>query len=188
MPLDLAIGFSRTNSFVSKAMQWFMRSPISHTFIIVTLNDRVKFTIGVDERGLHWQSWNLFKSKSDIVAVFIPAGPPVEDSFWWAMDKYGDTNYDYYAAGAIGFRNRISWIWKCVSKLWRGRLSSKNLTCMELVTRMLQRAKYPSVMNKDPEMFDTHELMMTMLGNKEEYRADFVSKVLDNTPYKKICS
>ena len=186
MPLDLAIGFSRTNSFVSKAMQWFMHAKISHTFIAVTLNDKIRFTIGVDDRGLHWQSWKLFTSKSEIVAVFKPTGPCVDSHFWWAMDKYGDTDYDYVAAGAIGLRNRLTWLWRLVKGVWRKRLDPDKLTCMELITRMLKRADYSSVKDVDAEMHDTQQLMQRMFMAIEEYRVEYVSDIIKEEPYVRL--
>lgn len=183
MALDLCIGFSRTNSFISRVFQWFMRSKTSHAFLVVTLNDRIRFTLGADDRGLHWQSLDLFKSKSEIVAVFTPIGAPIDDHFWWMVDKYGDTDYDYMAAGAVGFRNRIGWIWKVFKRIWRKSLDPHKITCMEFITRMLQRAQYPSVMKEDPEMFDTQMLMRRLFEVPKEYRVEWVNDIIQEEPY-----
>lgn len=183
MALDLCIGFSRTNSFVSRVMQWFIGSVISHVFVAVTLNDRMRVAIGADDKGLHWQSMSKFKENSEIVAVFTPICPQVEDSFWWAFDEYGRTDYDYIAAGAIGVRNRIKWLWNIVGKLWRKSLDEKKLTCMELVTRMLQHAQYPSMLSVDPEMFDTQQVMVKMFETPDEFRVEWVSDRIKDEPY-----
>ena len=182
MSLDLCIGFSRTNSFVSRVMQWFMRSVVSHTFIAVTLEGKMRVAIGVDGKGLHWQSMDKFKEHSEIVAVFTPL-QPIEESFWWAFDEYGRTDYDYVAAGAIGFRNRIKWIWRLFGKLWRKSLDEKKLTCMEYVTRMLQHAQYPSMLPVDPELFDTHQVMVKLFETPDEFRVEWVSNRIKQEPY-----
>lgn len=183
MGLDLCIGFSRTNSFASRTMQWFMRSKVSHIFVEVTLNDRMRTVIGTDEKGLHWQSLNLFESWAEIVARFTPIGPPLEDSFWWMFDEHGKSDYDYMAAGAIGFRNRLRWIWKIFGSPWRKSLDPKKLTCMEYTTRMFQHAQYPSMMDKDPEMFDTQQVMELMFKTPEEFRVDKVADIIKKEPY-----
>lgn len=167
MSLDLHIGFSRTNSFISRAFQWFLKGKISHSFILVNLSG-FEFVVGADDQGLHWQLLDVFKSKSKIVALFKPVHS-LDESFRYMVNQYNLTEYDYWAAGAIGVRNRFKLLWKWFGTKLRSLASSSKLTCMEFVTRILALESYNIVDGKDLEMFDTQQLLLAMQQDKSEF-------------------
>lgn len=139
------IGFSKTNHWLSRAIRFVTRSPVSHVFFIFfdpTLGD--VFVLEAANTGMVVTPLALFKSKNEIVKVVFPE-PPIPNTIKFLGTRLG-TKYDY--SGLLGS------LWVQIGHWFKQRwhnplASSKALFCSEAVVEALQSVDYPKTRGLD---------------------------------------
>jgi len=195
---DLRIGFSVSDSIVSKIVLWGSGAEvdISHSLFIAktvfvpsTLhisaldyghvdNAGIKggfvdyLTVGAEGSGVDWVPKKQFSENNSLKAEFDILGDRQKliEVIKTVSTKYGNAPYDHLAAGGVGIKHRLKWLWRKIGRWFRSKLSKNSVTCTELVIRPLQKVGYQGVQLLDPELTTAPELMKALYLAKDEFR------------------
>lgn len=141
MDLNLCIGFSTSNSWISKIIRWFTNSKISHCFVAVDLFG-ARLIIGAEAWGVDWRTKARFEEKNQIKVVLKPKALPIDNSFGWFVHEYAGASYDWGAAGATGIKAKLGRWWKLISHWFAKWPKDDALHCEEVPYKILEHAGY----------------------------------------------
>jgi hypothetical protein len=161
--LEITIGFSTTNKFLSRVIRWVTRSPCSHAWI--AFNAPVlgmRLVMQAESWGYELRPWARWKHENILVAEFIPRRKPLDNSLKWIATFLG-TRYDYRAALLAG-------LWHWLGRAMRGKFNDPDkLMCSEGVIRFLQKAEYEAVADMDPEITSPKRLLVRCFQRTSEF-------------------
>lgn len=131
------IGFSTTNSLLSKIIRRFTKAEVSHTFFVFELYGR-SWMLGSDWGGVVIEPMRKFVAKNTI-KMLAPVPELHDEHMAMAMESLGD-KYDY--TGLLGG------IFPMIGRLFRQKWNnpwnnSQALFCSELVAQVLRAADFP---------------------------------------------
>lgn len=109
-----AIGFSRSNSFISKAIRWFRKSTISHTFIMITNeNDEILLVLEAGKRQVQITSYYKYygNKKKCHVELYVPnvSEEKINEAII-KMIPYLDKGYGYSQLLGFALVSVLKWI------------------------------------------------------------------------------
>lgn len=143
--LDITIGFSTTNKWISRLIRWITKGKASHAWIgFYDPCLDVRLVMQAEAWGFEVRTWSRWKSQNRLVAEFKPSLPMAKSLSWIARSL--GVKYDWRSAFFVGLRRWFgTWL--------KGRFNSpKKLMCSEAVIRLLQHAGVAEVSRFDPEV------------------------------------
>lgn len=143
----MKIGFSTTNSWVSRSIRWVTGSSVSHAYIEFEWLGR-PFIMDADWSGVRIVPREKFRDQ--VVALI-----PVQVDLHLAFDFVGD-RYDY--GGLLG----MGWVilGRFLKRKWRNPFANARARfCSEMIVHMLQRAHYPGSGSLDPSTTSPQDLL-----------------------------
>ena len=164
--------FSRGRGLLSRLVAWFVRSRLSHaagSFTII----RVDMVMESTEKGVDLLPARRFAADNIVEAVVRPVSGTLatEDGMVshlsWLIERHGADKYDWMAAGSVGIRNRIGWLWRLIGGWLRRRWSRSAVHCTELWVDLLRHAGYLAVKGMVPELTDPPRLLRALAMAKD---------------------
>ena len=147
------IGFSSTNTILSRLIRWVTGGVVSHTFLVFEMYGR-PWLLEAEWDGIVVTPMEKFKAHNNIVKIF-PVASLTDKDISLAMDMLGEA-YDY--TGVFGII--ITKFGDIFKKKWRNPLNNtKALFCSEMVTKVLQNAQYPGSDILIPENTSPQDLL-----------------------------
>lgn len=137
--MKLRVGFSRTNTFLSKAIRWFTNSPISHTYI--RLDDEFlgnPLIIHADLPGVVIVHASLFDKNNDVFCEYEIENESLDRALKKNLSLLGK-KYNYW--------HLLDWAWFITFKRWVQKKienpteDPKKIICVDFVLRVLNCAK-----------------------------------------------
>lgn len=167
-PTDIRVGFSTTNTLLSKLIRWVTGGRASHAWI--SFYDpciQQRLVIQAESWGLELRRWSIWSKENILVSEFVPNGPDLTDSLIYLIDNYLNAKYDWKASLLLGVLNALK-RWFSI-KIKSRFTNPKKLMCAEAVIRFLQHTDYKSMKNIDPEITSPALLMKILQENKDEF-------------------
>jgi hypothetical protein len=163
----IQIGFStHPGNWISAMIRFFTKSKVSHAWIL--LDDdyfgtkMVMEAVGIG--GFRMVTYKTWLAEGNKVVQLINPLVPLDTSVKAAIDWLGDS---YDRLGFWGYAWVLFGRW--MKKRWRNPFrSSKEMTCSEAVTRIVQAANWPGAEELDPESTDPQTLMVFLLANNPQ--------------------
>lgn len=156
--LDITIGFSTTNKFLSRTIRWITRAPCSHAWFAfddATLG--IRLVMQAEWWGYEVRPWTRWLKENRLVAEFDPVdlefAPAVQ-----AMAQELGTRYDWGSAAWVGVKG---WVrrWFHSGLTVRPSRTPHQLMCSEAVVRLLMHAGYQFAPGLDPELVSPGDLL-----------------------------
>lgn len=151
--MNIKIGFSTSNNFISKTIRFFTRSKISHTFLLLD-----KAFMGEDmvmqatKGGFNLVTYSVFKQHNKIVELVEPGVSLVEGikvaTRWLGRD------YDYL--GVVGFLFVL--LGRIFSLRWRNPFNTDAVFCSEVIVYILKSSNYPGAESLNPSTITPQDL------------------------------
>jgi len=168
--LNITIGFSTTNKWISRIIRWVTRAPCSHAWIAYdddALGQRM--VLQAELWGYEVRPWHRWKRQNIWVAEFIPAGPPLDDALREIAQFIG-TDYDVRSALWAGTKRWLRRLFPAI----RAIRTPSSFMCSEAVVRFLRfgHSFYKTVIKGlDPEGSSPGDLLVSCRESYRELRA-----------------
>jgi hypothetical protein len=153
--VNVTIGFTTSDWWVSRVIRWFTRSRVSHAALLLRGTDLGDLVLEASAAGFRLSTVEaLTRGTTRLVAEVTPASPVdgvLPQVLRWLGEKY---NY----AGLFG----ESWVslWRRFGKRARNPLrNSTSMFCSEACVYALQLAKYPGADGLDPQSTSPEDLL-----------------------------
>lgn len=170
VPLNITVGFSTTPKLASRLIRWVTRSPVSHAFVVFDVPVFGRVVMQAEVWGYEIRPWSLWQQQNQLVAEFIPTGPPLGPSIAKLAPCYLGRRYDWKAAFFSG-------LWRWCGRWLRGRLRSPyTLMCSEALLRILQHAHYSSMGHFDVELTSPRRVLDRVFEMALYYQKEFALK------------
>jgi hypothetical protein len=155
------VGFTTTDSLLSRVIRYFTKSDVSHSFMAFELFGKL-WILEAGISGVVILPWERLPKDSRIVDYFEIDGIMPKDLVS-AMDNLG-SSYDF--TGLFGFIFPIVGRW--LKKKWHNPWNnSKSLFCSEFVTSTLQSCNFPgaeSLIPSDTSPSDLRDFLFKSLS------------------------
>ena len=156
--MKVKVGFSTSNSLVSRIIRWATGSKVSHTWLLLEdMVDGVSMVMQATGQGFQLITYERFLKGSTVVDVIDPKQPidvGVKDALQWLGEPY-DT------VGLVG----MAWVelGRLFKRNWRNWLhSSSAMWCSESCIYVMQAAKYPGADKLVPSQVSPEDLLEFM--------------------------
>ena len=157
----MKIGFSTSNSLVSKIIRKITKSKVSHTYIKCQV-EKYDVVLHANQNGVEFDKYTDFDRKFDIVAEYdLKLTAEQEDAFMLYAVRQLDRPYDFL--GVAGF------LWVLVNRSFNRKVKNpfsnrSAYYCSELIISSLQAAQFvgSEVFDKD---ITTPEDLLVFLDN-----------------------
>jgi len=136
--MKIALGFSRTNTLVSKSIRWFTKSQVSHVYIrVYDLTFKTYFILHSDMPGVVIDLAERFDMENTVLEEYIISDPRLDEAIrknLWHLGK----KYDYLKI--------VNLAWAIILKRWFVRkikdpiVSPKALICVDFALFILNDA------------------------------------------------
>jgi hypothetical protein len=149
------VGFSTTNTLLSRIIRRFTGSRVSHAFLVYQDVDFDREMI-MEAAGAGFRIVPLdrFRRHNRVVAIFTPRHP-IDEGLRAAVDWLGES---YDAGGLVGMALLLAGRWLKVRLRRRNFLArSRALFCSEAVARACRASRYPGF-DLDPETTTPQDL------------------------------
>lgn len=160
--LDITIGFSTTNKWISRLIRWVTRGRVSHAWIAFydhCLDTRL--VMQAESWGYEVRPWARWQRENILVAEYRPQDQ-LDESLRWIATSLG-VKYDWTSALFAGLRR---WLGRWI----RGRFNSpKKLMCAEAVIRFLHHGGSTAIAGLDPET-TTPARLLSIVNAAPEFR------------------
>ena len=156
----IKIGFSTTNSIVSRAIRWFTKSAVSHCFIL--FEDSFlgcDLLLEASAGGFQVMRFDVFAAKNRVVRL-VPLSQPILYGVQEATRWLGDS-YDYL--GLVGSAVMMVARW-AKRKIKNPLHAPRSMFCSEAIVRALQTANYPGASGLDPASVTPEDLLEFLEG------------------------
>jgi hypothetical protein len=158
--LDITIGFSTTNKWLSRVIRWVTRGRVSHAWIaFYDSSVGTRLVMQAEAWGYEVRPWHRWKHENILVAEFQPQ-KQLDGSLRWIARSLG-TKYDWTSALFAGLRR---WLGRWVKGRFR---SPKKLMCSEAVIRFLRHGNTLAVLDLDPETTSPARLLQVVEATPE---------------------
>jgi len=163
MPTTVKVGFSTSNKLVSRAIRFFTRGKVSHTWLLVSDSflgeDMVmQATMG----GFQMLTFEAFRKHHKIVAIFDlnhPIIPGIQRVTQWLGFRY-----DYFGFFGAAFVVMGRWF----KRKWRNPFDDSNaLFCSEVVVDALKFGGFPGTELFDSSTTDPQMLLAFLSASKD---------------------
>jgi len=184
--LNLMIGFSSTHSWISRLIQWFLNSQISHTFVSVDVFN-TRLIIGADEGGLNWEDVSRFKAKTQVRLVLRPK-KDLTGVFETFVQRYAGVEYDWISAGIGGIKTRLRWLWKIAKRKLLSWTKPDRMNCAEVTGHLLKSGQYDFMADANLESTSAQDLLHLCLQpeNVDNFEVLWIDpKLLEKYPHVK---
>lgn len=147
------VGFSTTQSWVSRVIRWATHATTSHAFLVVDWFGE-PCVVQADWTGFSVKTFKRFQEEAIVVALVTPQ-TPIDAGLPAAFDWLGE-RYDY--AGLFGMA--VVEFGRLLRRHWRNPWQSpRALFCSESVVKVLQAAKYPGAEHLDAASTSPEDLL-----------------------------
>lgn len=136
--MRIAVGFSWTNTLVSKGIRWFTKSQVSHVYIrVYDSTFKTYFILHSDMPGVVFTLAEQFDKENTVIEEYIISDPRLDEALrknLWHLGK----KYDYVKI--------VNLAWAIILKRWFVRkiknpeISPKSLICVDFVLYVLNDA------------------------------------------------
>jgi hypothetical protein len=141
----ISIGFSTSNSWVSRIVRWFTKSIASHSFIMFDWLGQ-QWVLASEWDGVKIVPLPTFLAQKNIIVKVFDMPEITMDELKLALDDTG-VNYDY--SGLFGAMFPIFGTW--LRMKWHNPWNDpKAMFCSEFITIWLKQLGYPATSNVDP--------------------------------------
>jgi hypothetical protein len=153
----MKIGFSTSNSVVSKIIRKLTKSKVSHTYIKCQV-ERYDVVLHANQHGVEFDKYNDFDRKFEIVAEYdLKLTAEQEDAFMAYAIRQLDRSYDFL--GVAGF------MWVLLNRSFgrkvKNPFSNKSAYyCSELIICSLQAAQFVGSELFDKDLVTPEELLV----------------------------
>lgn len=157
--MKIKIGFSTSNSWVSRLIRWATDSDVSHTFLLVEI-DGIEFVAEASFSGFRlilMRNWIRGNEIVDIIEPLVPL-----DKGWLVAEDWLGESYSW--TGLIGY----GWVVigrKLKRKFHNPIHESKSLFCSEANTKVIQASGWPGSENLDPASMSPADLRDFLKGS-----------------------
>jgi len=165
-PIDITIGFSTTNKFMSRVIRFVTRAPCSHAWISfydATLG--MKMVMQAEWWGFELRPWKRWQKENTLVAEFGVYGGGYYSSLT-DLAKWLGSRYDFKSALLVGVSSWFKYWFKSKFSIRPSRTPHK-LMCAESVVRFLQSNDCSAVYDLDPETTSPGELLKVLSSSKK---------------------
>ena len=181
----LKIYVTRSSSWTSRLIRYFLRSSFaSHVAGAFAILRNFRAVLEASERGTTLGSERSFLEKNEVVAEFVLVTGPLShaEGFRKALGEFlakhlGD-EYDYLSGGAIGFRERLRflWRWSLVRDWFAAKFGAGKVHCSELWVRFLLPLGYlQTLASTPPDLVGPVELTRALLADGRNFRLERIS-------------
>ncbi len=158
--MSIKIGFSTSTSWISRAIRWFTKSPVSHAFALIEavpgFGDMVLQAIAT---GWTLTTRKRFEAGAQIVKLVSPT-VPLDKGFDVALSWLDEP---YAFAGVAG----MAWVClgRALRRVWRNPWPDPHhMFCSEGIVYMLQADGYPGADKLDPPSVSPADLLAFLGG------------------------
>jgi hypothetical protein len=135
--MDIKIGFSSSNSWISRLIRWLTSSDVSHTFLLVTIDGK-EFVAEAAFSGFRLilkRNWDKDNRVADLFTPIVSL-----DKGWEAVEDWLGERYGY--EGIFGYMWVV--LGRMIKRKWHNPIhESKALFCSEANTKVLQESGWP---------------------------------------------
>lgn len=152
------LGFSTSNSIISRLIRWFTKASVSHTFLTVEFDGK-EWVLEAASTGYRIMPLSRFVNENSLVMIIEPK-VSLDAAVTQAEDWLGE-GYDW--GGLLGF----TWVLlgRLLKRKWANPLnSSKALFCSEANTKIIQLAGWPGSEALVPSATSPNDLLMFARG------------------------
>ena len=162
--LDITVGFSTTNKWISRIIRAVTGGTVSHAWISFydeTL--QMRLVMQAEAWGFEVRPWHRWLTENKLIAEFRPV-KNLTKSLQWIAGSLG-VKYDWKSALFAG-------LWRWFGIWFRGRFSSPSkMMCSEAVIRFLCHGGVIAVSHLDPEVTPPARLLAELKKSREFTRA-----------------
>ncbi len=157
------VGFSTPKRF--NPLSWFIRkvtgSKVSHAFFVYHDQDfDIEMVMEAHELGFRLTPFDHFKTKNQLVGLFVPV-TPIDVGLKYVATRYLGTTYDY--GGLLG--ESVVMLGRWLKRKWKNPLrGSKNVFCSEAVCIAMQKSPGYEEFKEDSDSVDPQTLMQYFDG------------------------
>ena len=178
MGLDPHIVVSRGRGFGSTVICWWLKGPASH--ISWTLNkEDIRFNVGAGAKGgLEWEEVHMWKKQNHILAVIRPK-INLDTELTAFIQKYLESEYDYWSASATGIKHRLPWLWRLLGDDVLKKASDIKFQCTESISGPLrQQTAYTALKNIEASSFSVTNYLHVLLdkANANQFEVLWMSE------------
>jgi hypothetical protein len=154
MTTSIKIGFSNSNSLVSRIIRFFSRSNISHTWLLIQdLVGDVDLVMEAVPGGFHIITFEKFMTENSVIEVIDIGENYSEKSISRAFGWMG-RRYDYLIF--LGMLYVISG--RFFGKKLKNPFGSRAINCVESIVYFLRSNQFPGADELDPGSMTPHDL------------------------------
>lgn len=158
--MEAYVGFSSSNNFVGRAIQWFTRSKVNHTWILLKdFSDGLDMVMQASTGGFQLITYQRFLKGATVVAVVRPKvslDKGIKEALQWLGEPYDFVGIVGMALVEVGRWFRRS------PRNWLH--SSRAMWCSEANVYVLKAAGYPGASVLDPTVVSPEDLLEFMQG------------------------
>jgi hypothetical protein len=151
--VNVRIGFSTSNSWISRIIRWFTDSRVSHCFFVYYDTDWGRdMVMEATSGGFRIVAYSIYEQST---LTLLRLKYPVESGLSDAVDWLGEA-YDYEGLFGMAWVELGRWL----KRKWANPLRSANaMFCSEAVVRVLQASNYPNADTLDAQSTDPQMLL-----------------------------
>lgn len=158
----IKIGFSTTNSWLSRLVRWFTKSKASHSFIMFDWLGQT-WVIEAEAVGVQIVPLSNFLGRKNIIVQTFEMPDLTMEDLKLVLEDSG-TMYDY--TGLLGAV--VPTIGRWFKQRWRNPFNnSKAMFCSEMIAQWLKDLDMPTADNLVPEDVTPETLMRFLESNSE---------------------
>lgn len=169
---NITVGFSTTNSVISKIIRYATKSPCSHAWfcyddVVVGTRIPIRKIAQAEWFGYETRPRWRWEKENQLVAEFELIGPDPAPAVAFMLQQYLGSKYDYKAAFLTG-------MWRLLFRSLRSKLNDPvKLMCSEGVIRLLGCAGYSAVCNLEPDMSSPKDVMLRCFHTPSEFKIKY---------------
>lgn len=152
----IKIGFSTSNSFISRAIRWFTKSQASHVFLLIEDGFfGVSVVMEATQGGFRVVPFEHYVSGSTKLVRIIEPRTPIDDGVKKAVEWLG-AHYDYGGLFGMAIVMLGRWLRRKWQNPWQ---STRAMFCSEAVVYVLQVSGYSGADKLIPSTTSPEDLL-----------------------------
>jgi hypothetical protein len=158
--MNIQIGFSNSESWISRFICWITNSHVSHTFLLIEIGGREFIAEAAIGRGFRMMLKHKWEKENTIVELVNPVVPL--DRGWLSVENWLGEKYSY--RGLLG----CGWVMlgrKLKRQFHNPFHKSGSLFCSEANTKVIQESGWPGSENLIPSAMSPGDLLAFLKGN-----------------------
>jgi hypothetical protein len=152
------------DSFISRAIAWFMGSRWSHSFMVYDTSSKQSYTIETSDFRIHNGNVGSYvKNKNVSLEIWdFPLDDETRDRMTAACQEFHGHMYGYAQLFSLGIRRLLMRVGITIPNFIR-----HSVVCNQLVSYGLKESGLKPFSTLDPESIDTEELYQLVTGHKK---------------------